>query len=331
MRTKILKSRALHGVLGFGACALALAAEGHYQFLSVENDEYAVELVRWERHGEQHAKVRFGLLVTDRSTGEQDRVEIDNLLTEITRLEIADRMLLAAGDVQGMAQGVTVVRLATPEVTDFILSYGFELSPSERYLVFRKFYPPRGMAAGQSDVVMIYDLSQERAANWLEGSPGSPAGQAVGIPVYPLENVSPPSYRVWVPEPSQRHYVDPKAGFLWGADEKSLFFIDRTEGQTHLVRVDLAEGLLHPRIGAVPIDVKPVIAAEAQSAEYPEALERAQEGLAVTGLRMEPNGRITLELDSDLYRRKIYQVTELTVAPPEAAAPNEATVEESPQ
>ena len=328
MMTAKLKATAIRIALCTGACALVFPANAHYQFLSTETDAYRVELIRWERYGERYAKVRFGLLITDKSTGEEQQVEIDNLLTGIERLEIAHGMLLSFGDVGGHFEGVTLVHLATAAVTDFVLSYGAELSPSKRYLVFRKFYPPRGMTAARSDVVLVYDLTQERSENWLTGAPGSPAGENVGLPVYPPENVNPPTYRVWVPEESQRHYIDPKAGFLWANDEKSLFFIDKTAGQKQLVHVDFKEGLRQPRITTRPIDVTPVLAIDPQSPEYPEILKREREHLPVTGLKLEPDGRIKLELDRELYRRNIYRVTHMTVPPPETAPPNQEATEE---
>ncbi len=215
-------------VFCIAACALSFPVCAHYHFLSTETDAYRVELINWERHGEGYSEVRFVLLITDRTTGKEQRVEIDNRLTGIERLDIAQGMLLAYGDVGGHFEGLTLVRLANAEVTDFILSYGSDLSPARRYLVFRKFYPPRGMTATRSDVVLVYDLAQERSENWLPGAPGVPAGKNVGLPVYPHENVDPVTYRVWVAEECQRHYVDPQAGFLWTRDEKSLFFIDKT-------------------------------------------------------------------------------------------------------
>ena len=326
MTTK-LKMAAVRIALS-GACGLALPASAHYQFLSTETNAHKVELIRWERYGERYSQVRFSLLVTDKSTGGERRVEIDNLLTGIERLEIAQGMLLAFGDVQGHFEGVTLIRLATAEVTDFILSYGSELSPSKRYLVFRKFYPPRGMKATRSDVVLIYDLTQEPSENWLPGAPGLPAGEDVGLPLYPPENVDPPTYLVWIPEEKQTHYVDPRVGFLWANDEKTLFFIDKTGGQKLLVRVDLEEGLRQPRIATKPIDVSPVLATDPQSPDYPEVLKWEQEHLAVTGMELEPDGRMRLDLDTELFERKTYRWTHMTISAPEAAPPIQEQPEE---
>lgn len=307
-----LVAAALRTALSTGACILALSAAAHYQFLSAETDTHTVELILWERYGERYSKVRFGLLVTEKSTGEERQVEIDNLLTGIERLEIAHGMALAFGDVQGHFDGVTLVRLATAEVEDFILSYGSELSPSKRYLVFRGFYPPRGMAAARSDVVMVYDLTRSKAENRLPDA----SGDNVGLPVYPPENVDPPTYRVWVPEESRKHHVDPRAGFLWTNDEQSLFFLDKTGSRKLLVRVDLEEGPRRPRISTSPIDPAPVLALDRQSPAYSETLEREREYLSVTGLKLEPDGRITLELDGEMVRRKVYRWTQMTLPSP---------------
>ncbi len=313
-------------VFCIAACALSFPVCAHYHFLSTETDAYRVELINWERHGEGYSEVRFVLLITDRTTGKEQRVEIDNRLTGIERLDIAQGMLLAYGDVGGHFEGLTLVRLANAEVTDFILSYGSDLSPARRYLVFRKFYPPRGMTATRSDVVLVYDLAQERSENWLPGAPGVPAGKNVGLPVYPHENVDPVTYRVWVAEECQRHYVDPQAGFLWTRDEKSLFFIDKTRGQQLLVRVDLEEGLKRPRITTRTIDPTLALAIDSQALEISPEGER--KNLAVTGMDFEPDGRIRLELDRELFERKIYRVTHMSVAPPETASPIKRLAEE---
>ena len=306
-------------------------AAGHFKFFSTENDVYRVELIRWERYGPGYDGVRFLLLVREKGTAAERVVLIENPTTGLEEAEIVDDTLILFGEVQSRARSVTLVNLASGQVRDFFRHWGVALSPSRRFLVFRAFYPPHGMVEVRSDVVRVYDIARSPAENRITGAREAVPGAYVGLPIYPPENVAPPTYRVWVPEETQRHYVDPTAGFLWTPDEKSLFFIDKTGGQTRLVRVSLEEGGRQPQIGTMPIDVAPVIAIEPQSPEYPKALARTRGGLAVIGLKLESDGRITLKLDPDLYRRKVYSVTELTVAPPEAAAPGEAAVEESPR
>jgi hypothetical protein len=146
-------------------------------------------------------------------------------------------------------------------------------------------------------------------------------GQDVGLPVYPPENVDPPTYLVWVPEESQRHYVNAQTGFLWASDEKSVFFIDKTRGQQLLVRVDLEEGLRQPRITTRPIDVTLALANDPQDSERSPFL-------AVTGMELEPDGRIRLELDRSLFEQKKYRVSHLTISPPEFAPPIQEQPEE---
>ncbi len=302
-----------------GAHALTYPACAHYQFLSTETDAHRAELISWERYGESYSKVRFGLLITEKISGEERKVKIDNRLTGIERLEIAQGMLLAYGDVGGHFEGLTLVRLTDGEVSDFILSYGSDLSPSKSFLVFRKFYAPRGMAATRSDVVLVYDLAKERLENWLPGAPGNPAGKDVGLPIYPRENVDPATYRVWIPEDSERHYVDPQAGFLWAKDEKSLFFIDKTRGQQFLVRVDVGEGLKRPQITTRPIDAASALAVDYQDRDT--SFEGERKYLSVIGMDFDPEGRILLELNRELFKRKIYRSSRMSVAPPEVERP----------
>ena len=305
--------------------ALTLPASAHYQFLSTETDFYRVDLISWERYGQRYSDVRFGLLITEKATGDERQVEIDNRLTGIERLEVAHGILLAFGDVDGHFEGVTLIRLATAEIIDFILSYGSNFSPSKRHLVFRKFYPPRGMSAARSDVVVVYDLAQEPSKNLLPQTSGRRAIGDVGIPVYPPENVDPPSYRVWIPDKHKQHFVEPWAGFLWAPDEKSLYFIDRTGNRQLLVGVDLTEGLTRPRTTARPITA--ALASRPQGGEPVDNEEGSY--LAITGMQFAPDGRIRLELKREMFDRGIYRVTHISVDPPEAPLPAQELVEGS--
>jgi hypothetical protein len=327
MTTRSSNVAALRIALCIVALALTLPADAHYQFLSKETDAFRVELIRWERYGERYSEVRFGLLITEVATGEERQVEIDNLLTGIERLEIAQGILLAFGDVGGHFEGVTLVRLATAEITDFILSYGSDLSPSKRYLVFRKFYPPRGMPATQSDAVLVYDLSRQPSANRLPQAHVSVMGESVGLPVYPRENVDPPSYRVWIPDRSQQHFVEPWAGFLWAPDEKSLYFVDRTRNQQLLIRVDLAEGLGSPQILVRLIDPESALATDPREGKPVDEEERRY--LAITGMQFDHEGRIRLDLDRQMFGRKIYRVDHIILAPPEAPLPTQEQAKET--
>ncbi len=297
--------------------ALSSVAQGHFKFLSVENESYGVELIRWERYGPEYDDVRFDLLVRTKGKTSERVVTVENLTTGLAAAEIAGSTLVLFGEMKSKARTATLVDLDAAKVTDFILHYGASLSPSRRYLVFKAFYPPYGMVQSRSDAVRIYDLSKESGKNRLMGGGSSTAGQGVGMPIYPLENVDPPTYLVWVPEESRRHHVDNRVGFLWARDERSLFFIDRTGNQQLLVRVDLEEDSMHPRITTQPIDPAPALTIA------PRDLEGSPEGeheyLALTGMRFEAGARIRLELDRELFERNVYRVTHMSIAQPEPA------------
>ncbi|MCP3997103.1 MAG: hypothetical protein GY722_18900 [bacterium] len=305
--------------------ALGGPAYGHFKFLSAESETYQVELISWERYGAAYSDVRFDLLVREKGTKAERTVTVENLTTGLEEAEVIGRTLVLFGERRSKAGAITLVDLETAEVSDFILHYGASLSPNRRYLVFKAFYPPYGMLQGRSDTVRVYDLSKGPSENRLSGAGDSASGQSVGLPVYPLENVDPPTYLVWQPEESQRHYVDPQAGFLWANDERFLIFIDKTRSQQHLVRVDLREGLSHPRITTRAVEPTPALAIDSQDLEGSSSGERKY--LAVTGMKFESDGRIRLELDREFFERGIYRVIHLSVEPPEAASLQEGAVE----
>lgn len=314
-------------VLFVGTLILCGSAPGHYRFLSAANDFYEVELIRWERLGPSYDKVRFGLLVRQTESKEERVVTVENLTTELDRAEIAGETLLLFGEMGGKAGAITLVDLETAEATDFILHYAASLSPSRRYLVFKAFYAPYGMLQTRSDSVMIYDLSRQPAANRLPRTRPSTMGTSVGLPVYPPENVDPASYQVWIPNESLQHYVEVQAGFLWARDEKSLYFIDRTRNQQLLVRIDLTEGLEEPQIITQPIDPASILAI---APERNKQFHRGKEAnyFAITGMQFAPDGRIRLELNREMFDRKVYRVTHISIVPPEARPPTQGLAEE---
>ncbi len=301
-------------------------ALGHFKFLSAESETYEVELIQWERYGPAFNDVRFVLLVREKATKAERTVTVANITTGLTAAEILGDTLVLFGERRSRANTITLVDLDTTKSRDLILHYGSSLSPNHNYLVFRAFYPPYGMLENRSDVVMVYDLSKGPSENRLPGVGDSTAGRRVGLPVYPPENVDPPTYLVWVPEERQRHYVNRQAGFLWAKDAESLFFIDRTRGQQLLVRVDLEGGLKRPRITTRPIDAASALAVDHQ--DHETCFEGERKYLAVTGMDFDSDGRILLKLKRELWERKIYRLSRLSVAPPEPAYPIQELMED---
>ena len=301
-------------ILIMGMFILCGSALGHFKFLSAENEDYVVELIRWERYGPAYSDLRFVLLVRGGEKNAERTVTVENLTTGLESAEIVDRTLVLFGEMQSKADAITLVDLEAGKTIDFILHYGASLSPSRKYLIFKGFYPPYGMLQNRSDSVLLYELSKGPAENRLSGASEADSGQRVGLPVYPSQNANTPAYLVSIPEESERHYVDAQAGFLWTKDEESVFFIDKTGDDQLLVRVDVAEGPRQARISTRSIDAAPALSEDGRP-------EGDREHLAVTGMELEPDGRIRLELDRKLFERRIYRVTHMSVEPPEVAPP----------
>ncbi len=209
-------------------------------------------------------RVMFTFLVTEKATGRQYPIVMDNITSRIQQIRIFGGKLVVLGEEATLQSGVvTLIGLEDRREIDLIMGFWNKVSSTGRYVSYRKFYPPQtAEPAKMSDLVLIYDLADSSGGNRLqsiEAYRNDPVGRLteVGHPVYPEDSVGKNHYRVWVREEQDRHSVLP-GGFFWLDNDRKLIFGDQMGGQSFLIVVDISKGLSAPLIQKKKIDTTTV-------------------------------------------------------------------------
>lgn len=147
---------------------------------------------------------------------------------------IAGNRLLVFGNVAGEdGPHVWIMNQVDGRVIDHIGSRGPVLSPDQRWLMYRQFYPPRVQIVTEN--YLLYDLAKDAAGNreW-DGDPGYPRPE--GREVYPVTANNIPLHPMDKLEPLHDFTSE---SFYWSSDSRFVAFADFT-GHTEsivLVRV----------------------------------------------------------------------------------------------
>lgn len=220
-----------------------------------ESDAYRVEFLETVQVSENRGDIRHDFAVTPKTGAEPFRIST-NRTWKFYSLEFAGRLLLVHGALDSAALTTTIVDLDRRETMDSFLHWGVEASPDGRYLALILHYPRMGALESRSAVLSIYDLTLSPEENRLKpmSEDAFDRSQQAGIPVYPLENVKPPTYAIWIPSPSDVHFIR-DIGWL---SSQHLIFLDGVEASDRIVTVDVTKGpaLARAAVGDIPEQVQ---------------------------------------------------------------------------
>lgn len=161
------------------------------------------------------------VLYIDRG-GMAKAVPLPDLISEVAEVcPLADGRLVVFADFGGT--DVFIVDRVTASVTDWFPAYFPEMSPDQRWIVYRKFYPLHGVEA--SDELLIYDLTKTPAQNRPGGANGS---TDPGRLIFPPGENGVPYENIGVPT-DQMHSIGRR--IYWAADSRALLFTDRVAGR----------------------------------------------------------------------------------------------------
>lgn len=246
-------------------------------------------------------RVKFTFSVTDKVNNRQYPVYLDNVTAKVFNLSIFQGKLIIMGEEANLHSPVTtLIDLKNREEADSFIGFGNTLSTTGRFLIYRKFYPPQTAEPPvMSDLVLVYDLADSADGNRMRGEDAyrnDPIGRLteVGHPIYPESYAGKKHYRVWVPEENKRHAIIPN-GFFWFDHDLKIAFGDRTGDEDYLVVVDLSNGLTHPVIHRMQIDLRSLLRPEDR--ENPSLLHEAQP-LKLESVLVVKNGKIKVRISS---------------------------------
>jgi len=246
-------------------------------------------------------RVKFTFTVTDKVNNRQYPVYLDNVTAKVFNLSVFQGKLIVMGEEADLHSSVTtLIDMNNREEVDSLIGFGNTLSQTGQFLIYRKFYPPETAEPPvMSDLVLVYDLADSADGNRMRGEDAyrnDPIGRLteVGHPIYPESNAGKKHYRVWVPEENKRHAIIPN-GFFWFDHDRKIAFGDRIGDVDYLVVVDLSNGLTHPVIHRMPIDLRSLLRPEDR--ENPSVLHDLQP-LKLESVQEVKNGKIKVRLSS---------------------------------
>lgn len=218
----------------------------------------------------------------------------------------ADKVALI-GELPHGGDCLTILDAKKGQVQDEIRAYGYSISPSKQFLVYKTWYARLGPTHLRKSVVLIYDLANSASAN-RPPNVEERSFRNAGFPVFPEANVAAvaPELDRSAPEPasSRRPYDvnldDPyvvTSPFLWSEDSKRLVFFahNQQERKNYLVRIDLTDGIDKVAVARQPVNLDDHIKWEIMTDLTRKELAEKPYALAVKSLRWGDEGRIIVE------------------------------------
>lgn len=180
-------------------------------------------------------------------------------LCKIDKVEfcIADKALLI-GKLPYRGDSIIVLDTKIGKVQDTIRAYGYSISPSKRFLVYKTWYPRLGPIHLRKSILLLYDLGKPQAANRYPCI-SKYSYRNAGFPIFPEANAyftvfdpncldSRSNLKPYDVNLDDEYYVT--SPFLWSDDEKQLVFFvfNRNEQRNYLVQIDFNNGIVNPAI-----------------------------------------------------------------------------------
>jgi hypothetical protein len=165
--------------------------------------------------------------------------------------EVTGGKLLVFGKSGRGVYNTAIVDLRELALQDSLYGYTPLLSPNQRWIIWRKFYPAQ--APNPSEEYLLYDLTKGAAANRVVGVRLADT-DAVGRVAYPAVREGRPFENGAYP-PEERHVFRAES-FYWAADSSAVVFADSVgdQGPLVLVLVVVGDAQAAAHIRRVPID-----------------------------------------------------------------------------
>lgn len=237
----------------------------------VSNSVFEVKLVnQTPDHPENPQPYReFEFEIRSEATGKISYITIgkpsklSTRIKAITNLHLFDGSLFIVEGKRRRARTISVVDLRDGKNVNYLWCYNQVPSPSKRFWVFEKF---SSYGSPTTSVILCYDMQKSPRENL------TPKGRLT--PIYPEDSVAAGIHYVdelWnvTPAPDGKGisavlktrphpwYHSVASPFLWSHDERQVVFLcvhlTQKYDRTHVVRVDLSNGIDKPRIFARPI------------------------------------------------------------------------------
>lgn len=139
----------------------------------------------------------FTINVKDEKNVSVSTSVISNGTYSISDVEFYEKKVLVVGSLNSSIKIVTIIDVATLKVITYFYCFNPSISPSKRYIIFKKFYPRFGPSELQTDLYLAVSMLSDEYM-------GVPP-ESIGTPLYPKKNADNASYDVYAPSFSQSH------------------------------------------------------------------------------------------------------------------------------
>lgn len=199
----------------------------------------APPIVQWSGHGVIATSIQLldgpGVLIkTGVALRNINLADID--IAQITEIQgVSDERLIVTGLANSAVSIVALIDIASGVIADSFIAYRPQISPTGKYIVFDRFYPPHGPEEND-DCAALYDTS---------ATPEENRPLAASIPQFrfnPKINVGKtlfPSDPCGEPTTAASH-VMASDSFIWSEDGESVFFADAYDGALNLVEIQFS-------------------------------------------------------------------------------------------
>jgi hypothetical protein len=270
---------------------------------AIESGKWIVRLVHFDRRGLDSGDCTFLFNAQDRASRGQMTLRLQNETTEIDRIEVSGDRLVIFGSAGTSADVVSIFDLRSGAQIDSFLCWWPHMSATGRYIAAVRFYPRFSDPTLTSDVVVLYDLQRSSRT-----PPIAENAETRLTPIYPEAE----QRDRLVENESERHFVDPKAGFLWSSTDDRLAFIDRFRGDSRLALVKVPDG---HATAWYSLDIASILDFPKSDPTYAKTLSGERAGLAIQGLHWDGQDVIIVELDRSRWSRPgLYRTGELRVS-----------------
>ena len=217
---------------------------------------------------------------------------------------IADKAVLI-GQLAHGGDSVTILDVKKGEVQDVIRAYGYSISPSKQFLVYKSWYPRLGPARLRKSIVLIYNLANSASSNRTPCI-NEYSYRNAGFPIFPEANAyfvaSDPNcldgasnLKPYDVNLDGEYYVT--SPFLWSDNRKELVFFayNRNEQRNYLVRIDLNSGMDKVTIFRKPVNMADLVKWDVISDVTKKELTEKPYRLGVKSLDWSDKNKIVVE------------------------------------
>ncbi len=241
----------------FQVLSYTLTDEPNHNF-KFENDQFEIISIRvtpLEDLGKYEKEVKIE--IQSKIDQKIYQIKYQNAFQDLFRAEMVDQnLLLVFGNLPRDGGCITICDIQKEKWIETLRCHKYDFSPSRNYLIYETWYPRLAPPDARKSILMLYDFKRCEENKPIINTLSDFPPLAIGWPIFPEEPAALQSSDISLF--SEYSILSP---FLWSTGEREFIVViyDETVSENFIVRIDLNDGIDHPRIKRKPIDVDSLI------------------------------------------------------------------------